>query len=280
MRTSFHTATLHRLPVLDAVQYLLAAGYDAVELNAEALPWAEPHVGPDTPAEIREALRATGAVGSIAAHRPDLASPDETKRRAAVAWTVDCVRLGADVGATVVHVIPGDQPDVAAGLGVAADPGDLEAFVTSLREVVAQTDDLDVIVALEPIVNQLVDTTDEALTVLERVPGLKISFDPSHLQVTDGDIDEAARRLAPYVVIAAIKDATGTRDDFKFLAQGAGDIDFSSMVEILAVGGFDGDLVVEHEAHLFGDPRGPEAIVHDSLAGAQSLIRGAQQLHG
>lgn len=272
MRTSFHTATLHELPIVEAVQQLLDAGYDAVELNAEALPWAGPHVGPETPSEIREQLKATGAISSIAAHRSGLASPKDDERREAIDWTLGCVQLAADVGADVVHVIPGDQPDVGNGLGVVSEPGDLPSFISALNEVVKGAEGSGVKVALEPIVNQLISTTDEALEVLERVPGLKISFDPSHLHVTTHDVDDAARRLGQHVVIAAIKDAKGNPDDFAFLAQGDGEIDFASMVRVLREQGFDGALVVEHEAHLFGDERGPDAVVRDSLVGAKKLV--------
>ncbi len=272
MRTSFHTATLHALPVVEAVDQLLRAGYDGVELNAEELPWAAAHVGPGTPDDVRAALRRTGAISSIAAHRAGLASPTETDRTDAVEWTIDCVRLAVDVGASVLHVIPGDQPDVGTGLGTVSEAGDLDAFVRSLAEVVAAAADTGVVVALEPIVNQLVSTTDQALEVLDRVPGLKISFDPSHLHVTTHDVDDAVRRLGPHVAIAAIKDARGVPDDFAFLAQGRGDINFASMVDGLAAHGFDGHLVVEHEAHLFGDERGPEAVVVESLVGAKELV--------
>lgn len=271
MKTSFHTATLHELDVLDAVDALHWAGYDQVELNAEALPWAEPHVGPDTPADVRKALREKGGISSIAAHREGLAAPTEANRRQAIEWTVGVAQLAADIGVDLIHVIPGDQPDVGTGLGAIGEPGDLDSFVSSLIEVVERSQALGVTVALEPIVNQLVSTTDEALAVLDRVPGLKISFDPSHLEVTTHDVADAARRLGPYTAIAAIKDATGKPDDFKFLAQGDGDINFEEMVALLREAGFDGALVVEHEAHLFGDERLPAAVVADSLAGARRL---------
>ncbi|MFY0409763.1 sugar phosphate isomerase/epimerase family protein [Solicola sp. PLA-1-18] len=271
MRTSFHTATLHELPVLDAVQALLYAGYDAVELNAETLPWAAPHVGPDTPIDVRQQLRATGAISSIAAHRPGLASMNDDERREAIDWTVGCIQLASDVRAPVVHVIPGDQPDLGTGLGVASEPGNLHAFVASLREIVDAADGTGVVVALEPIVNQLVSTTDQTLAILEAVPGLKVSFDPSHLQVTTHDVHDAALRLGPHTVIAAIKDARGEPTDFAFLAQGRGEIDFLDMVDTLRASGFDGALVVEHEAHLFGDTRSPDQVVRESLPGARAL---------
>lgn len=272
MKTSFHTATLHELPVAEAVRTLLDAGYDNVELNAESLPWAEPHVGPWTDDATRSALRETGAVGSIAAHTAGLASADEDTRRAAVLWTIGCLDLAADVGASVVHVIPGDQPDVGNGLGVATERGDLDAFLRSLREVVAAAEERGLVAALEPIVNQLVSTTDETVHVLEQVPGLAVSFDPSHLQVTTHDVLDAARRLGPYVAVVAVKDAVGDSDDFRFLAQGEGEVPFEEMIALLVAAGFDGPVVVEHEAHLFGDERGPLQVVEESLLGVRALV--------
>jgi xylose isomerase-like TIM barrel protein len=106
-------------------------------------------------------------------------------------------------------------------------------------------------VGLEPIVNQLIDTTDGAQAVLDAVPGLGISFDPSHLEVTTHDVTDAASRLGSGTIIAALKDATGNQDDFSFPALGTGDIDFVDMLRTLKSGGFHGDVVAEgaHRGH-------------------------------
>ena len=55
---------------------------------------------------------------------------------------------------------------------------------------------------------------------------------------------------------------------------GSGDIDYPAMIHALAEAGFDGDLVVEHEAHVFVDKRGPAAVLADGHAFAEKLIRG------
>ena len=46
------------------------------------------------------------------------------------------------------------------------------------------------------------------------------------------------------------------------------------MIHVLAEVGFDGDLVVEHEAHVFVDKRGPAAVLADGHAFAEKLIHG------
>ena len=55
---------------------------------------------------------------------------------------------------------------------------------------------------------------------------------------------------------------------------GSGDIDFPAMIHALAEAGFDGYLVVEHEAHVFVDKRGPAAVLADGHAFAEKLIHG------
>lgn len=271
MRSSFHTGFLTDLPVLDAIARVTGAGFDAVELNAEALPWAQPHISPQTPLSEIDKIARTGAVGSIAAHREGLASPDPRRRTEAVQWTVSLVKIAVDLGATSIHMIPGDE---AAGskLGAAGSPGEYTGFIESLASVVEQTGDLRMKIALEPIVNQLISTTSGALDVLRDVPGLGISFDPSHLHVTTHDVTDAAERLGERTMIAALKDATGQPDDFAFVQLGTGDIDFVSMVTGLRNTGFDGDLVVEHESHLFGDQRGIPQVLDESHAFVRDVI--------
>lgn len=272
MRLSCHTAILHELPVLTAVDTLITAGYDAVELNAETLPWAQPHVGPTTTADIRAALRRRGTIGSIAAHRPNLAHPDPALRAQALTWTKGCIELAHDIGVPIIHVIPGDHPDIAEKTNTTTTPGDLSAFITSLTEIIKRANELHITVAVEPIVNQLIATTDQALHLLHQIPDLTISFDPSHLHVTTGDVTDAARRLGTHISIVALKDATGTPENFTFPPLNTGDIDFITMLNQLHTDGFTGDLVIEHEAHLFGDSRDPHTIIHTNLTTARHYL--------
>lgn len=269
---SFHTGFLTDHDLRSAVGMVLDAGYDAVELNAETLPWAEPHVTPDTSEEDRRFLASTGRVSSIVAHRAGLAHPDPGVRRTAIDWTVGCLRLAADVGAPYVHVIPGDE-SAGSNLGVAGGPGDIDAFRASLEEVVGAAEPLGVRLSLEAIVNQLVSTQQQSRELLDEIPGLGVSFDPSHLQVTTGDVTGAVDLLADRIDIVALKDARGVPSDFEFGPLGSGEIDFAAMVAALRRHGYDGYYVVEHEAHVFGDTRGAEQVLAESLEFARTLLR-------
>lgn len=278
MKTSFHTAFLTDLSVLDAMAAVLDAGYDAVELNAETLPWAEPHIRPGTSeAELRD-IKATGPVSAISAHRAGLAATDDTVRREAIEWTIALARHGHVLECPVIHVIPGDEAE-GSQLGVAGGPGDRDAFVESLRDLVQRVTPLGLRLSLEPIVNQLVSTTDEMLAMASDVDGLQVSFDPSHLHVTTHDVTDAARRLGPIVCNAAVKDARGIPTDFAFLAPGDGEIDFAAMLQELQSQGFDGYVSVEHEAHVFGDTRGVRAVLDDSLRAVTDALAATGERH-
>ena len=52
----FHSAGLHRYDIEKVIEKVAQAGYQALELNAEQLPWAEPHVTPELPAEMQKRI--------------------------------------------------------------------------------------------------------------------------------------------------------------------------------------------------------------------------------
>ena len=58
MYSCFHSVGLHTLPLIKMLERVNAAGYLAVELNAETLPFAQPHVTPETSAQDRTDLMA------------------------------------------------------------------------------------------------------------------------------------------------------------------------------------------------------------------------------
>lgn len=271
MRTSFHTGLFSGVPVIHAIRQILDAGFDGAELNAENLPWAYPHITPSTPLSLIDQIAATGAVTSIAAHREGLGNPDPEVRADAIKWTADLTKISVDLGAPLIHVIPGDEPDDSL-LGRAGTRAQVPLFIDSLRAVVERSSGLGVAVGLEPIVRQLISTTDQTLEVLDSVPGLGVSFDPSHLEVTTHDVTDAAQRLGDRTLIVALKDAEGDPEHFSFPGLGTGNIDFVEMLRALREHGFDGTVVVEHEAHVFGDKRGIPEVLTQSFEFARDVI--------
>ena len=56
MYSCFHSVGLPDLAIGAVIDRVADAGYAALELNAETLPWAPAHVTPETPAEERRAI--------------------------------------------------------------------------------------------------------------------------------------------------------------------------------------------------------------------------------
>lgn len=266
MRTSFHSAFLADYPVDEAVRMIRDHGYDQAELNAETLDWAVPHISPTTSRELRSTLAGLGPYSALSAHRMDLASGDPEVRDGGVAWTIAMLDLAVDLGIDVVHVIPGDGPDLAALYG-------------SLSRIVEAGLERGIRVGLEAVVLQTIRDTRGVIDAVAAVPGLRVNFDPSHLQVHDGDVLPAARALGAFVDHVAIKDASGTPpSSWSFDPLGAGGVDFTGMIAALRSLGYDGTLSVEHESHLFGDDRGHSEVLRSSLEFVRDLIDGAPPL--
>jgi sugar phosphate isomerase/epimerase len=272
MRTAFHSVALDQLPVEEAMVMVARHGYDAIELNAETLPWAGPHITPETDQETRRRIsnRAQNLgleISAISAH-VSLIDPDPAARADALRFTKGCIDLAVDLRVPVVH-----------GLSGPLAPGVEEAeawewLISAVAESAGYAISREVLFAFEAIANHLISRTEELQQLMNRVGDnrLWVNFDPSHFQVMGDDPVTAARRLAGQTVHVHLKDAQGVPEDFTFPPLGEGRIDFDRMVGELRDGGYDGVLSAEYEAQVYGFDRPPDRILADSHAFATRLI--------
>jgi len=240
LRLAFHSGFLTDYTVTDAVRTILDHGYDAVELNAETLPWAQPHITPDTPASLIRELAKLGPYSSICAHHADFGVADRTLAKAIESWTCRLMDIALDLNINVLHVIASEY----------ADP---ESLYASLSRCVEEADRRGLTLALEPIVGRIIGTTATAREALQRVPGLTLNLDPSHLHVMGDDVVNATRVLASDVRHVHLKDASGTENDFAFVPLGKGEIDLNGMMSELIKAGYNGVVSIEHESHIFAN---------------------------
>jgi sugar phosphate isomerase/epimerase len=272
MRTAFHSVALDQLPVEEAMVMVARHGYDAIELNAETLPWAGPHITPETDQETRRRIsnRAQNLgleISAISAH-VSLIDPDPAARADALRFTKGCIDLAVDLRVPVVH-----------GLSGPLAPGVEEAeawewLISAVAESAGYAISREVLFAFEAIANHLISRTEELQQLMNRVGDnrLWVNFDPSHFQVMGDDPVTAARRLAGQTVHVHLKDAQGVPEDFTFPPLGEGRIDFDRMIRELRDGGYDGVLSAEYEAQVYGFDRPPDRILADSHAFATRLI--------
>jgi sugar phosphate isomerase/epimerase len=266
MRTCFHSVGLPDLPILEAVERIANAGYAAIELNAETLPWAPAHVTPETSAEARrsiaEACKQRGInIPAVGAHI-GMVSSEVGARRDAIAYVNGCIDLAVDVGAPVVHILSGPQ----ATEGTRADGWRWFA------EAVEQTNDhairRGVNLGIEAIAGHLFHSVDDYHRLVADLPGVsfKINFDPSHLEVLGEQPRRIVDELADRIVHVHIKDGKGRYPDFSFPPLGQGTIDFTVLVEGLKRANYAGAVSVEYEAQVFGYRESSQQILDHSLA--------------
>ena len=252
MYACFHSVGLPDLPILQAIEAVKAAGYAAIEINAETLPWAGPHVTPETDKSERDAIRSACkslelVIPAIGAHIA-MVDPVKSKRRAAIDFVVGCTDLARDVGAPVVHILSGPQA-----------PGTPRAeawawFAEAVAETVAYADRLGIALAIEAIAGHLFHQIDDYRQLAADLPGtaIRVNFDPSHMIVQGEDPAGIFERFADRIVNVHLKDGKGRYPDFSFPPLGLGSIDFVQLTGLLAHSGYTGAMSVEYEAQVFG----------------------------
>ena len=187
MFAGFHSVGLNQCSILAVINKVAAAGYRAIELNAETLPWARPHVTPQTPVSERTAIAAaakqTGlTISAVGAHAP-MVNKDSQSRKEAINFVKGCIELASDVGAPVVHILSGETPT-----NVSRDQA-WRWFADAVTTTTERAEQALVSLAVEAIVGHLFHSVDDYSQLGSDLPGVpfKINFDPSHLVVQGED---------------------------------------------------------------------------------------------
>ena len=247
------------------------AGYQAIELNAETLPWAPPHITPETrPAERRAVVAACRARGltipAVGAHIA-MVGAEPAERLSAMAFVDGCTDIARDVGAPVVHILSGPLP---AGI-------DRETAWGWFREAVERTTDYassrNVVLGIEAIAGHVFHSVDDYHRLRRELPGVpfKVNFDPSHLAVQHEDPMRVVRELGGDIVHVHLKDGIGLYPDFEFPPLGRGTIDFPALVAGLRAAGYSGALSVEYEAQVYGYQQSEAEILAEGKAFCEAL---------
>ena len=272
MGVGFHSVGLHMHPIEEAIERLAAAGYDAIEMATEQLPWASPHVTPDLSSGERRRLRrrvrdAGLAVSAVGAH-VNMVEADVDGRRANLEYALGCIDLAAEMGTDVSHLLSGLAPT-----GVPRQ----EAFgwlVEGVAQCIKRGQVRGVKVGFEPVVNQLVCNVAGLQDLMKALDPLVlyVNYDPSHFQVHGDDPASAVRAFGPRIVHIHVKDAKGPPEDFQFPPLGQGEVDFPDMIAALEETGYQGYLSVEYEANAFGYVETEEVIVGHGLRFVRQLL--------
>ncbi len=252
MYSCFHSVGLPARSLLECVRMVADAGYDAIELNAETLPWAPAHITPETGAAERKAVAEACAarglrIPAVGAHI-GMVDADPASRVAAIAFVNGCTDIAVDVGAPFVHILSGPVADT-------VDRNEAwRWFVGAVEETTAYASGRGVGLGIEAIAGHLFHKVDDYHAMRRDLPGVafKVNFDPSHLEVQNENPRRVVDELGDIIAHVHLKDGKGLFPDFEFPPLGQGTIDFPALVAGLRKAGFNGALSVEYEAQVYG----------------------------
>jgi sugar phosphate isomerase/epimerase len=251
----------HQLSVEDFLRKAAALGYRAVELGGK-----RPHLSildyrtPESVASIRKTAEAAGVEIATIAGYTDFTtgreSPEVPQQEIQLAYVRQLAQLASWLGAKIVRVFSGYMTTAER---LAAD---WDRVVGSLHEGASIAADYGVVLGLQNH-HDLGVTADGFAELLADVahPNLKAMFDPWSVALTGGDLQAAARQMAPFMVQTTLADYVQIERfayrpalvNYEHLSPpwaravplGDGFIDFAAFFAGLREGGFDGYIAYE-----------------------------------
>lgn len=266
MLLGYNTNGLAHHGLLDAIELLASRRYECVgitidhhALNPSDPSWPEQL---DLVAAVlrRHSMRSvieTGArflLDPANKHEPTLVSPSAAGRETRLAFLRHAIDVAAALGSDCVSIWSGVVPP-----GMSHEVAWRELTV-GLRSVMEYAEARQVVVALEPEPDMLVDTTDQFAELLDRFDSerLALTLDIGHLHCLDETpISERIERWATRIANVHIEDMRAGKHEH--LMFGEGEIDFPPIVTALANADYRGGLFVELSGHCREAPAAVEA---------------------
>ena len=226
--------------------------------------------------QVKQRIEAAGLEIAVYAASNNFVKPAASARQQEVDELKRNVDIALELGVDTMRVFSGDARE-----GVAADAG-MSWILEGLSASAAYAEARGVTLALENH-GRFAGRSDQVRDIIERVgsPALRANFDTGNFLLVGQDPVAAARELAPYVVLAHLKDMRiagadepGHRfelDDGTVLtgsAVGDGLVDLPAVFAVLREAGYAGWLSLEFEGS-----EDPLAVgVPRSLAAARRLL--------
>lgn len=260
MKLSFSTNAFINFSASVAVEKIAAIGYEGVEVLADI-----PHLfldgnNPADAEKLREAIERTGiTVSNINSntvrgyagkrgtwnpvYEPSLTSVDETERRWRIGYTKRCIDLARTLGCPNISLTSGYiMPDT--------DPRrSMELLKSSLNEILGYAGKKDVRIGLECEPGLLIEYNGELAALISEFDSdcLGANLDLGHSFIVGEDPASVITTLKDRIFHIHIEDIKEKRH--YHLIPGSGEMDFASLLGLLARYGYDGFVTVNLEAY-------------------------------
>ena len=240
MYSSF-PAWIPAYPIDYVIERLSAIGYDGIELGCASPVAYPPYIDEAERARICDMLKKHNIAISSVLPCPgggmgnNVSSPIKRERETAIQSYKECIKLGADLGATVCLYVAGWQI-----WGVEAKQA-LEWSRQCLIEIAKYAKNYGVTIAVEPtsMDSNVIETADDAIDLMKStgLDNVKVMFDSIHVLYRKEILTDYVERMGKDLVHVHVSDLDrmppGSQTDFR------------PMIEALKKGGFDGYLTME-----------------------------------
>jgi len=248
MKISIATSVFLNYPVEDAVDAILTAGFDGVDI------WCgRPHLyRNDHPANLYERLRkqfseqnasAVSVMPAFFRYPYSLSSPIDAIRSDSVAYMKDCIHNARAVGSSCVMVVP-------THIMIRQTPEDARSrFLESLFEVNREAERENVKLAMEivyPSLSDYLHSSNDALGILRDLgnpQGMGVILDSGHLNLSGKNLESEIQKLGNRILHVHVNDNDGVHQQNEI--PGEGTVDFIRLLRLLRSHSYDGFLMAE-----------------------------------
>ena len=166
------------------------SNYDCIEINAETLPWAKPHIDNKTTTKQLDRINKLSKeynlnISSIGAHI-DLSCLDVDLRNHNVNYVNKCIDHANYLNSPIVHILSGEL------INEDMKNKQTDIFYNSVEKILNYSEKKNIKIAIEAIVGHVFHSHLDFINIWKKIDSEKIfvNYDPSHFEAQKINLDD------------------------------------------------------------------------------------------
>jgi len=255
-KIAYNANGLRNMDVVSAIREVKKYGYDGIELSLH-----KDHLHPNYVTEndlnkIKEELEAqilipaclsTGCSDLLSKNEydPSLISPTVVERKVRIKCIKKAIDIAKFLNIPIVNISSGLKKNIV------SDDDARRSLIEGIKECLNYTQDI--ILAIEPEPNMFIETTEQAIDIIENVGSnkLKLNLDVGHVVCCEENIMSKIKNACKYTAHIHIEDIKNRIHYHEI--PGEGDVDLKTILKILYSEKYEGFVSVElyHHANVY-----------------------------